>query len=101
MTTSGRPVFFCFSGDLNADSASSAFISVTRWPDGSDTGTQVKDEQVNSPGSSITVPFCLSFLDFVPAGTWTYTYKISRYTGTCVFGEGSADDAPVITIMEI
>ena len=101
LTTHGRPVFIVISGDLNADSASSADIHVTRWPEGSSTGIQIRSVQINSPGSSINIPFCLSALDPVPAGSWKYTYSIEWLSGTCQFGEGSSDDAPTITIMEI
>lgn len=102
VTTCGRPVFITLSGDLNAPSeASSAFIEISRGVSGSGTHTQIADVMVNSQGGSINVPFCVSVLDPVPAGSWSYYCSITWASGTPNFGEGSDNNAPVVTIMEI
>lgn len=95
ITTNGNPIFVLVTGDAaNANASSWARIGLYR--DNTAVGKLV---QVESDAASENIPYALQVIDTPPAGTYTYSLKVTSINGgNFVFGEA---DGPVITATEL
>jgi len=93
ITTQGNPVQIIVSGDANPSAAGWGRLNIYR--DGTAVGQLV---QFESSAANENVPYCLQVVDEPPAGTWTYSLKVTTVTTNTQFGEG---DGPVITVTEL
>jgi hypothetical protein len=95
ITTNGNPIFVLVTGDAaNANASSWARIGLYR--DNTAVGKLV---QVESDAVSENIPYALQVIDTPPAGTYTYSLKVTSINGgNFVFGEA---DGPVITATEL
>lgn len=67
ITTHGRPVFIICSGDMNP-TTSTAWMSMWLLRN----GLELSYDIIESHGNSWNIPFCISRLDIVITGTYTY-----------------------------
>lgn len=96
ITSKGRPVFLSFNGDMNALSNGCwAKISILR------NGTKITQVIAEANSLSQNIPFNLTYLDCVGAGTYTYTALVERGGNNCNFGEEGNHQAPQFIIFEI
>lgn len=95
VTSQGKPLFITISGDMNGPSYGWTRINLYR-----DNG-KLRHIIALSPGSSINIGCCLTYLDTVPAGTYTYKAEFILGSGECQFGEAGAINAPIFSIIEI
>ena len=95
VTSQGKPLFITISGDMNGPSYGWTRINLYR------NNVRIRSIIVLSPGSSINMGYCLTYLDTVPAGTYTYKAEFVLGSGECQFGECGAINAPVFSIIEI
>lgn len=95
ITTTGRPVFVFCSGDNNPTS-DTAWVQVTIYRN----GTKITYQIAESHGSSWNIPFSLTYLDIVPAGTYTYKVTINCGGGSSNLCENELE-GPKFGIFEI
>lgn len=96
ITTTGRPVFIMCTGDMNP-TAASAWMHMWLLRN----GTGITYDIVESHGNSWNIPFCLSYLDIVPAGTYTYSVDFAMGSGTANLAENGAVQQPDFSVFEI
>lgn len=96
ITTTGRPVFIMCTGDMNP-TADSAWMQywILRNGSGITSGT------VESHGNSWNIPFSISYLDQVTAGTYTYSIDFKMGNNTANLAEGGAIESPNFIAFEI
>ena len=97
ITTHGRPVLLICSGDLNPTTADAAWF-ITILQRGS---TELARQIAESHGNSWNIPFCITYLDIVSAGTYTYNALFSRGAGTFSLTEGGQVQSPNFVAVEI
>lgn len=85
ITTHGRPVFIICSGDMNP-TTSTAWMSMWLLRN----GLELSYDIVESHANSWNIPFCISYLDIVPAGTHTYQIDFLIGSGTANLAENGA-----------
>lgn len=98
ITTNGRPVLICGSGDMNPlDSAGWGFSAIFRGE------TQISKQHLTEGlGASQNQNIWNSFLDTPSAGTHTYSLRfITQSGGGQFFGEDNAQDEPNIFAVEL
>lgn len=93
--TTGRPVFVFCSGDNNPTSET-AWVQVTIYRD----GTKINYQIAESHGSSWNIPFSLTYLDAVPAGSHTYRVVINCGGGSSNLCENELE-GPKFGVFEI
>lgn len=96
ITTTGRPVFVICSGDFNP-SSTSAWMNMWLIRD----GIGLSHDIVESHANSWNIPFCISYLDIVPAGTHTYQIDFLIGSGTANLAENGALQQPDFSVFEI
>ena len=96
ITTKGRPVFVSLSGDINPTS-NGAWTMIYLYR----SGTHLTTHCVQSTGNSVNVPFNITYLDVVSAGTYTYTIRFEVGSGTIDLGENGSLQTPNFTVFEI
>ena len=94
ITSHGRPIFLLATGDNNAGSG---WMRIRLFRDGNALTWQICE----GTSSSQNVPFSLSWLDIVPAGTYTYRCDLSLGGGSVGLGEEGALQAPQFIVFEI
>lgn len=96
LTTHGRPVFLILSGDINPTSSGGwIYARISR------DAVEITSQTCQSPAQSSNVPFCICYLDIVPAGTYDYTGNIMTGNGTNQLGEVGDLGAPQFIAFEI
>ena len=93
ITTNGGPVSITVTGDANPVGGTS-YVRLQLYRNGSAIGNIVQAEN----GSNLNVPYCLTFIDEQPAGTYTYAMKTGTMSGTFQFGEANG---PTLTMVEL
>lgn len=96
VTSDGNPIFLNVNGDSNPLSATAWFnIKIYR------NGTLITEQICESHGSSWNIPFSLSYLDIVAAGTYTYKFEFTIGSGATRLGENGATQAPQCMAYEL
>jgi hypothetical protein len=95
ITTTGNPVFVACSGDANNGSVNS-FCVLQLYRNNTAIG---KPLQAESDASNENIPYNLTCVDAVGAGTYTYSLKVNSIGGgNFTFGEAGG---PNLTVFEI
>ena len=97
LTTHGRPVLLICTGDLNPLETASDWFTLTFYKN----STALTSQICQSNTSSLNNPFALTYLDVVPAGTYTYKATFTRGAGTFTLTEGGAIQSPNFVAFEI
>jgi len=97
ITTKGGPVSITVTGDANPISVSgTAWIRLQIYGGSTPVGNVV---HVESLASHINVPYCVTFIDNQPAGTYTYSMRsVLAMAGSFDFGEVNG---PTLAIVEL
>lgn len=96
ITTHGRPVFIICSGDMNP-TASSCWMEYWILRD----GVAITHDIAESHGNSWNTPFCISYLDCVAKGTYTYSIDFKMGSNTANLAEGGVLQQPDFSVFEI
>lgn len=96
ITTKGRPVFLMVTGDNNP-TTDSCWFNIKFYRDGTLLCHQIDE----SHASSWNIPFCLSYLDAVGAGSHTYKVEFTIGSGATNLNESGDKQSPNFSIYEI
>lgn len=94
VTSYGNPIFFSAYGDANPIIAG-GWVKFYITRDGAKVSNEI---QVESSEANENVPYAISFIDDVPAGTYVYAMRVSGLLGNFNFGEISG---PTLTAYEL
>lgn len=97
ITTSGNPIYLNVNGDNNPQADGVNWLRIDIIKDNNTLARQICQSNINSAN----VPFSLSYLDIVPAGTYSYTFEIRASGGTIQLGEDGNIEAPQCIAYEI
>jgi hypothetical protein len=97
LTTRGNPVLLSASGDMNPTTAG-GWNRIRLFRGATAIGNWIICQ---STAASVNVPFGLTHIDPVSAGTYTYTVRAQQGSGTCVYGEEGAGQAPTLIALEL
>lgn len=96
ITTSGNPVFISVTGDGNPAAAGNWGTAVIKRG-----STTLRQCTAQSAGGSYNIPFGISYLDVVGAGTYTYTFTWTSNSGTLYLNESGNVQIPQLIVFEI
>lgn len=95
ITTTGNPVYVSCSGDANNITAG-GWCKLRLYRNGTGIGSIV---QAEGSAASENSPYCLTYVDNPPAGTYTYSMQVTGIAGSNFqFGEV---DGPSLSVFEI
>lgn len=94
ITTNGNPVFLACSGDANPISVN-GLGTLQLYRDSTAIGSRI---QYEGSAANENNPYCLTYIDSQPAGTYTYYLKSVSQSGHTQFGEVSG---PSLSIAEL
>ena len=95
ITTTGNPVYISCSGDANNASAG-GWCRLRLYRNSTGIGNIIQTE---SDAANENKPYALTYIDNPPAGTYTYSMKVTSIAGSNFdFGEA---DGPSLSVFEI
>ena len=97
ITTVGRPVFLCMSGDINPTTNQTCWGTVRIFRGSTELCRQIVESRLSSQNN----PYCLTYLDAPSAGTYTYKGQFDRGAGIFTMGEDGNVNAPQFSAFEI
>ena len=95
----GRPIFICFTGDMNPTTDGSVWCTIQLYRDSTVLTWNVFQSNHNSCNTAI----CMNYLDTnIQAGNiYNYRIRLLQSNGSAAYGEDGATQTPVMSAFEI
>ena len=98
LTTNGRPVFLCGTGDMNP-MGGPTWNNIQLFRGSTAIGKFIINE---STANSVNTPFAITFIDTPPSGSQTYSIRAWRGgANSALYGEGGNGQAPQLVAFEL